>query len=237
MADTDIAPKLIRQVKDAFAEKVENDRTVQGILAKIEDGTATYHDANIYAQHIGAHLQSALSQYVTSETLPDGKMYFNIAERLYSETFGEACSMSGDIAQQVQEILNRKASIGLKALGVDIPEDQIKSLADLASSYEQYDEIRSKIEGASSRYTQNTVVDTLRKNAELQSQAGLHPILTRIADPNCCPWCEEVAGTYDYTEVKQKGNPVWRRHDNCNCEIIYDPRDGRAKQMVPGKRR
>jgi hypothetical protein len=36
-----------------------------------------------------------------------------------------------------------------------------------------------------------------------------------------CPWCENLAGTYDYADVKATGSDVYRRHENCRCIVTY----------------
>ena len=35
-------------------------------------------------------------------------------------------------------------------------------------------------------------------NAKFRTEAGLKATITRIAEADCCPWCDSLAGTYEY---------------------------------------
>ncbi len=37
----------------------------------------------------------------------------------------------------------------------------------------------------------------------------------------CCAWCSRIAGRYDYEDVRDKGNDVFRRHERCRCTVDY----------------
>ena len=52
----------------------------------------------------------------------------------------------------------------------------------------------------------------------------------RSAAPDCCKWCERLAGTYDYEKVKNTGNDVFCRHQNCGCSVDYVT-DGRRQDV------
>ena len=58
---------------------------------------------------------------------------------------------------------------------------------------------------------------------------GYKPVIVRRASFGCCKWCRGLAGVYNYDEVKDKGNDVFRRHANCRCQVIYDPSNGSKK--------
>ena len=44
----------------------------------------------------------------------------------------------------------------------------------------------------------------------------------------------KLAGVYNYPDVPED---VYRRHNNCRCQVIYDPKDGSRKQDVHDKKR
>ncbi|WP_295077324.1 DUF6883 domain-containing protein [Ruminococcus sp.] len=50
---------------------------------------------------------------------------------------------------------------------------------------------------------------------------------------DCCQWCSDVAGKY---EIKDQPQGIFRRHDNCDCTIIYDGQVLRGKQNADGSR-
>lgn len=73
--------------------------------------------------------------------------------------------------------------------------------------------------------------DFVRENADFQYKAGLSPTIERKTTGKCCAWCSNLAGSYPYEDVKDKGNDVFRRHKNCHCQILYNPRDGSKRRQ------
>lgn len=54
-------------------------------------------------------------------------------------------------------------------------------------------------------------------NAEFRSRAGLPVIVIREELGDCCSWCADLAGTYDYVDAPPE---VWQRHGSCRCMVI-----------------
>ena len=50
---------------------------------------------------------------------------------------------------------------------------------------------------------------------------------------DCCQWCSDVAGKY---EMKDQPQGIFRRHDNCDCTVIYDGQVLRGQAGDNGKR-
>ena len=63
--------------------------------------------------------------------------------------------------------------------------------------------------------------DHIRHNADKRFRAGMGPKIVRTAAFNCCSWCSSLAGTYDYEDVRDTGNDVFRRHERCKCIVDY----------------
>jgi len=61
---------------------------LEELLEKLEENKANYLDANQYAIEIGEILSKVLGAYLSNESLPDGKMYYNIAQRLLEDVLG-----------------------------------------------------------------------------------------------------------------------------------------------------
>lgn len=231
----DIAPALIDNVNEAFKKEYRASAKIKKLIEKINSPGATYADANAYAQEVGDILKRAFQKYVSSEALPDGKMYYNIADRLLRDTLGTNYELTADAAEKVQKALNTAANIGLKPVRPELEEDRLLNLIDRIANEEYYDDIRKMIEEALVNFTQSVVDDSIRANADRQYEAGLHPIVTRRAAGGCCAWCRSMAGTYDYSELKEAEDwEVFRRHDSCRCEVIYDPGDGKKETVWGG---
>lgn len=111
----DIAPKLLEYVQNDFNRLCKENRRIQVLDAKIQSGNGSYIDAHYYAQEVGRCMAKVFHDYVSAEVLPDGKMYYNIADRVVRPMLELLGKLVDERAMMVQETLNRKAGIGLKA--------------------------------------------------------------------------------------------------------------------------
>ena len=87
-------------------------------------------------------------------------------------------------------------------------------------------------DGVITNYMQSFVDETMKRNAEFQSNAGVSPKIVRKSPTKCCPWCDALVGEYKYPD--DVPDDVYKRHDNCNCIVEFYPGDG-TKQDVWSK--
>ena len=156
-------------------------------------------------------------------------MYYNIASRILPPNLEECHVMVADIAEGIYGVLNEKAGIHIKAQRPDLNRDRIDGIVDYVSNAEQYEDVRKSTEQSIVNFSQSVATDAVHKNADFQYKAGLSPKIRRSAKGNCCKWCQSLEGTYDYADVRNTGNDVWRRHRDCECEVTYDPGTGRTQ--------
>ncbi|MFP3490521.1 hypothetical protein R0K20_23250, partial [Staphylococcus sp. SIMBA_130] len=69
-----------------FNTAISRNEKLQNIQTMIENGPATHQQANEYAVEVGEALARTFQAHVKSDVLPDGKMYYNIAERVLNPT-------------------------------------------------------------------------------------------------------------------------------------------------------
>ena len=112
----DVLPELLKLVCDEFEKSYAANGIVKQVQKKLEDKSATYADAYEYAYEVGCMLSDALTKHVTNELLPNGTMYYNIAQRLLQKTLGTNYELVSELAAGVQKVLNRKAGLTLAAL-------------------------------------------------------------------------------------------------------------------------
>lgn len=87
-------------------------------------------------------------------------------------------------------------------------------------------------DGVITNYMQSFVDETMKRNAEFQSKAGVSPKIVRKSPTKCCPWCDALVGEYKYPD--DVPDEIYHRHDNCNCIVEFYPGDG-TKQDVWSK--
>lgn len=228
----DIAPKLIEDITEEFHKLYNSSGAIQSLLKKVQQGTATYAEAQQYSLAVSRLIGKAYESHISSATLPDGKMYYNIASRLIPSTLDENYKLVSDYAVKVQQALNASAGLGLKAQTAEQNRDRVDGLVNLASTADQYDDASEKLLTAIENYCLNIVDETIKANADFQYQAGLRPKIIRKAERKCCEWCSRLAGEYDYPDVP---DDIYRRHERCRCTVEYDPGEGKKVQNVHTK--
>lgn len=217
----DIAPKLLLQIANDFEEYVKKNRKIARLKRLVDAGEATYQDAYSFAVELAEALSRAFTENLSSSVLPDGKLYYNIAKRIIYSMMQQDYEMICDYAVAVQEAINNKNKINIKAVRPAINEDRIQGIVDIVSGKDDYDKISYMLNEPVANFSQSIIDDLIRSNADFQWKAGLEPMIVRRSTGTCCDWCDKIAGTYKYQKVSNQGNNVFRRHKNCKCLIEY----------------
>ena len=222
--------QILRKIIRRYGVETDNIRTMQIIEAKLAKHTATYTDAEHYAQEVGRILTEIFREYLP-EALTDGKLYRAAAEVIVQQPMIQAGKDVGKVAAMIQEDLNRSAGIGMNAIVPELNQDQISGIITGICNAPSYENNAEQFLDQVGNFLEGHVDDFVRENAGFQSDAGLTVLVQRIADAKCCRWCSNLAGTYPYEDVRNQGNDVWRRHNNCHCQVIYDPRGSKRRRV------
>ncbi|MCD7906160.1 MAG: hypothetical protein LUH04_00370 [Clostridium sp.] len=224
----DIAPALLEQLKAVFLENLENDKTAAKLLAEIEAGTANYAIAGDYAEQVGTALADAFYNCLTLDALPNGQMYWNIADRVVRPLLEQDYELVSTTAAQVQTALNEAAGIGIKAQKAALNEDRIEGILNVISNEDNWIKMIGTLNEPVITFSRSVVDDAVKANVEFQGKSGLKPKIIRKAEYKCCEWCSKLAGTHEYPDVP---DDIYRRHESCRCTVEYDPGDGRRQNV------
>ena len=224
----DIVPEMLENIMTDFDQGVRSSPLVSRVKGLLDEGKATYDDVNSYSLHLGEMLSGTLQKYITPDTLPDGKMYYNIADRILGETMTKDHELISEVATQVQQSLNEAGGLGIKALTPPVNNDRIKGLVDKVSNADQFADAEWILGEPILNFSQSVVDDTVKLNADFQGKAGLRPVIVRRTDSKPCDWCKNLAGTYTYPEVPAE---VYMRHRSCQCTVEYRPGNKRAQNV------
>lgn len=225
----DVSPGILENIQNEFYKKINNSEIIKNIGEKIKNKVATYDEANEYAIEVGNILADAYKNNISSSILPDGKMYFNIANRIIPPTMTKNFELVSDVTNQVQALLNESSGIGIKPIAPELNHDRINGIVNRISSEDNYDSIKWILDEPIKNFSQNIVDDSIRKNVEFQGKTGMQPRIVRKLAGGCCKWCAAIAGTYSYPDVPKD---VYRRHQRCRCTINYFPdKSGRAQDV------
>lgn len=228
----DITPALLSQIKEAFEAAIKKNKKITVLYERIRDGTATYQEANEFAIEVGGSLAEVFKNNLNADLLPDGRMYYNIASRIIPETLRRNHELITEVSTKVQEDLNKRVGIGIKAIRPELNEDRIKGLVEKVSNAEDYNAVAWVLDEPIVNFSQSVVDDFIRENVEFQGAAGIQPKIIRTAVGKCCEWCQKLAGAYSYPNVPKD---IYRRHERCRCTVTYDPGTGKKRQNVHTK--
>lgn len=228
MAEIDIVPELLAQIQQDFNQAYKNDTKIQQLADKISSGKADYADAQEFAQRTGELMAAALQKNITADKLPNGQMYYNIADRILGTMLKTDYGIVAKKAAEVQQHLNENAGLGLKAQTADYDKENAKSIIDKVSASEDFNTVSYMLKAPVETFSMKVVDDTIKKNADFHYKAGLKPRIVRSAETKCCDWCASLDGTYEYPGVPKE---VFARHNNCRCTVNYDPRNGKVQNV------
>lgn len=214
----DIAPELLESIRALFLDLLGDDTP----------GADTYAAAGDYAERVGDALATAFQRHLTGDVLPDGRMYWNIADRVVRPLLEEDWRLCTGAAAEVQRTLNKAAGIGLAAQIPEPDKGRIDGILNEICAAERYEDKAWMLGDPVRTFSRAAVDETLRRNAEFQSKVGLRPRIVRTAEHGCCAWCNKQAGTYDYPDVP---DDVYKRHANCRCSVEYDPGGGKRQDV------
>lgn len=226
----DIAPELLKRIQSDFRDKCRSDKELGKLIDKINSGKGDFRDAQGFAEHIGDRLGEAYVKNLTEETLPNGRLYRNIAEKVIAPTLERNHDLVCDASGKVEQALNEEAGIGLKVQVPELDQDRLNGLIDHVSDHEDpfTDEKAQELADLAENFTHHVVDAFIEKNADAHYAAGLSPKIERDAMAECCAWCLDLAGTYDYP---LKDRSVYQRHKDCRCVVDYHPGNGKVQNV------
>ena len=215
----DIAPELLEKVSGALRKALIADSVTKTLLAKNEAGKATYLDAEAYSARVGELLAEAVTAQIIGSTLPDGRMYYNIAEKVLGPSLRSNHDNVTAYCKPVQERMNREAGLNIKYVKPEFDEDRARGIYAYASRHDDFDSIKSSLGSTLVNFTQHSVDESIKENAEFQAKAGYKAKIVRTAEAGCCEWCADLAGEYEYPDGVS--SDTFARHDNCRCTMEY----------------
>lgn len=215
----DVVPALNEAIMTSYRSRMNRDARIRRVSKRIKDGTATLQDGHTYAAAAGENMSSALRSVLTPENLPDGKLYYNIADRTIKPALRETYNTVNTTAADVQKIVDRKSKIRMASVRADFPEDRIDGL--IEKVVENIDDVDGALKWIGEPIVNNVEAffdDFVDRNAEVRVRSGMQAKITRTAESNCCPWCADKEGSWDYGD---EPDDVYARHEYCRCTVTY----------------
>lgn len=218
----DVTPSLLEKITNHFNNSLKTDKKYLRIIKRIENKKLSWDLANDYSIRLGELLSNSLTTFITPDSLPNGRFYYNIANEILTTALTRNQSMIADVAEIVQAFQNERAGIGIKALRPTLDNDRIKGFIDKVSNAEDFASVDWVLKEPIVNYSQSVVDDAIKQNARFQAKAGLRVNVEREAEAHACAWCRALSGTYNVNESFEIPHEVFQRHENCRCKVTYN---------------
>nr|DAS75252.1 MAG TPA: hypothetical protein [Caudoviricetes sp.] len=224
---------LISKLKSEFNNKYANNSKIRRLVDQLEKGDVEYEQAHQFAIEIGELLANIFKENLSEDMFPDKKMNYDVADKILNETLGKNYELVSDYSRDIQTIINKKAGFNLKGLKADKNQSRIDNMAKKISENE-IENVQWMFDEPVKNFTQSIVDDTVKTNADFQYKLGMQPKIIRKSTGDCCEWCEELVGEYDYPY----GVPpnVYKRHRFCRCTIEHRPAGAKKGTNIHTKR-
>lgn len=217
---SDIGTELLENIREDFYNKCKADNFIQKILKEVDNDTATLEDISLLSRQLGFRLSSSLSVYVKPENLPDGRLYYNIANTILSETLKDNYEIINSAVAEVQRAIDKKANINIKPQQAAFPTERVNALVNSVSAENITQEVsKRRLDSPVRNITESFYNDYVEANVKFRSKAGLKCYIIRDSHNGCCKWCTNLAGKYEYPDNVPKD--IYRRHDNCGCDVTF----------------
>ena len=132
---TDIAPELLEKVQESFEAETA------GLREEIKSGVKSYEEAYDYAIKVGEALSRSFGVNITPEVLPDGMMYYNIADKVVRPMLMTEYNLTSEAAVSAQRSVNKAAGIGIRPLKAEFNAEKAQGIIDRVSS-QPFEEIK-----------------------------------------------------------------------------------------------
>lgn len=215
--NNDVSQELLKAVAKDFKTNYSKSKEVARLLKKIETGKATHSDSYQFALKVSEFLNKAINGNMTGNTLPNGKLYYHIAEEVLTPLLNNNHVLATNYAKDVQTILNSKDDIPIKGRVAKINADRVEGICSEYSRADTFEATKDELNASIENYTLSSVDDTILENTKLLNNLGYHEVVERVSDVGACKWCRSLEGVYDYSPSMD--NTVFKRHKRCRCTI------------------
>lgn len=123
----DVAPELLEKLNKTFDQKVAIDPQIRSYKKKLEAGKLTERDCALYIRKVVSIASASVTDVMKPKNLPDGKLYWNIAEAVIVPFLKGVIVQMNNIAVSTMKDSDKKQNINIKIQKLRYPDGQIRS--------------------------------------------------------------------------------------------------------------
>lgn len=122
-----VAPELLEKLNKTFGQKVAIDPQIRSYKKKLEAGKLTERDCALYIRKVVSIASASVTDVMKPKNLPDGKLYWNIAEAVIVPFLKGVIVQMNNIAVSMMKDSDKKQNINIKIQKLRYPDGQIRS--------------------------------------------------------------------------------------------------------------
>lgn len=126
--NNDIVPELLEKMLSYFDECIKKNSKIQRFYSDVSKEKAKQTDVYYYSNEVAHAISDTILKYITKENLPDGILYWNIAERTITPLYEKAHELINKYYILVNTYEDRKRGIGLKTIPSSFPAQRVKDV-------------------------------------------------------------------------------------------------------------
>jgi hypothetical protein len=123
----DVSPELLEELNKTFGQKVAIDPQIRSYKKKLEAEKLSERDCALYIRKLVTIASASVTSTLNSKNLPDGKLYWNIAEAVLVPFLKDVVNQMDDIATSMMKAADKNQNISIKIQGIRYPEGRIRS--------------------------------------------------------------------------------------------------------------
>lgn len=210
-------------VGDEFASNTDE---YNRLMDSIRKGTGSFQQVYDFTDRTGQAASNYLKKQCESQ-LVNGQVPQEVADSVVNPVLQSVSQVSSETANALCSAENHKKGINVTLQNPPVDKSTANGMSNKLISG-PYDQTKWIIgDGPVSNLAMHSVDQTIQANAEFITKSGRRARIRRRSEANCCDWCENLAGEWDYGEEPKD---VYRRHNNCRCVVEYIV-DGKAQNV------
>ena len=123
----DVTPGLLEELNKTFEQKLAIHPQIRAYKKKLEAEKLDEKSVALFIREMVSIAAATVASVLRPEKLPDGKLYWNIAEGVLVPFLKDVVSQMSNIAVSAQKTADQKQNINIKVAGIRYPEGQIRS--------------------------------------------------------------------------------------------------------------
>lgn len=208
---------LLSKILTSFKSRLDSNQELKSLIDKMRDRKATYKEVDRYAELIGMILTEAYQEVIFSGQIPGGLDFRTVAQ-IIIPTLKNNHLLITEYGSKVQKHLNENFGIGLKAIKPKFDYERANRIKEKVASVDTVPGLKIILAEPIINFSMGVVTMMVHDNCDFQYDAGLETRIKRTASVDCCEWCRNLAGDFDYMKSSSE---IFRRHKYCRCLVEY----------------